>query len=180
MLGGWVHGTSLCSIFAISCRSVIISNWKLKCKNYWGILCLDISWTWILVSQPSCRVEGPSLHGKDGCWAPESQHLKQNYFSRARWKGGMLWVSGNGAPLGTLNLQLKKKKTKQFHQPLRQPRPALSKIPVWRKMSFSLCPSHFLTRLPATSSSFQPSCKKPLEHKYSRGGERTLNFGQAW
>lgn len=109
MLGGWVHETSLCSIFAISCRSVIISNWKLKCKNYWGILCLDISWTLVLVSQPSCRVEGPSLPGKDGCWAPESQHLKQNYFSRARWKGGMLWVSGNGAPLGTLNLQLKKK-----------------------------------------------------------------------
>lgn len=118
MLGGWVHETSLCSIFAISCRSVIISNWKLKCKNYWGILCLDISWTLFLVSQPSCRVEGPSLRGKDGCWAPESQHLKQNYFSRARWKGGMLWVSGNGASLGTLNLQLKKKKKTNSISPL--------------------------------------------------------------
>lgn len=84
--GGWVHEASLCSIFAIHYKSIIISYLKGKKQNNnrknRGIQSLDVSWALVLVSWPFWEVEGLSIYGKNGGSAPWSSHLKQHYFSR--------------------------------------------------------------------------------------------------
>lgn len=136
--GWWIHETSLCSIFAIPYKSVIISNVKVKKQKLLEhpvpehFLGLGLCFLAFL------GVERLSIYGKDGCLAPGSQHLKQHDFSRQGEEWGPRGAQGKWLLWEPLISNWKK------------PSPEVARASSFRYLagsrspSFALYPAHFL------------------------------------
>lgn len=101
-----------------------------------------------------------------------------------------LWSGSNGdlresGPFGNPRSAIEKKLSQSITRAFR-PGPAPSEIPICSEIPFfSLCPSYFLARPPATSSSFQSACrnlpeprthgKEPSQLQVAGSGEIFVN-----